>query len=135
MNATALADAAEALLGTPYRLHGRDPRMGVDCVGLIIAALRSIGMNPVEPPAYAMRNRSIDAHRDTASAMGLMSAMPPVVAGDILLTKTGAAQFHLLIAARNGDFVHAHAGLRRVVMTPGPICWPIEDHWRLTPQS
>ncbi len=39
MNAD-LAAAALNLIGTPFRLHGRDPATGLDCVGLVAEAMR-----------------------------------------------------------------------------------------------
>lgn len=36
------ADAAEALLGAPFRLGGRDPATGIDCVGLAISGQSSL---------------------------------------------------------------------------------------------
>jgi hypothetical protein len=51
--------------------------------------------------------------------------------GDVLLVRIGPCQFHLLIAASSGRFIHAHAGLRRVVCCDGPIEWPVVHHWRL----
>lgn len=50
--------------------------------------------------------------------------------GDVLLVRPGPAQVHLLVCARDGRFVHAHAGLRRVVAMPGPHGWPVLRHWR-----
>lgn len=135
MNGAALADAAQMLVGSRYLLHGRNPEAGIDCIGLVLAALRAIGLTPREPPPYALRNRTIAPHRRIARAMGFEPASQPAKSGDIVLVAPGAAQFHLLVAARDGQFIHAHAGLRRVVMTPGPICWPIAGHWRLPPQS
>ena len=135
MNGTALADAAQMLVGSRYLRHGRNPEVGIDCLGLVMAALRAIGLTPREPPPYALRNRTITPRRRIARAMGFEPAGQPVKAGDIVLVAPGAAQFHLLVAARDGQFIHAHAGLRRVVMTPGPICSPIAGHWRLPPQS
>ena len=123
------------LVGSRYLLHGRNPEAGIDCIGLVLAALRAIGLTPREPPPYALRNRTIAPHRRIARAMGFEPASQPAKSGDIVLVAPGAAQFHLLVAARDGQFIHAHAGLRRVVMTPGPICWPIAGHWRLPPQS
>ena len=37
----AIAAAARALVGVPFRLQGRDPALGLDCVGLVGAALPS----------------------------------------------------------------------------------------------
>jgi len=45
----------------------------------------------------------------------------------------GPAQIHLAIAAEGGGWIHAHAGLRRVVhqteLPPGPVL----GQWRLIP--
>ena len=35
----ALATAAEQLIGIPFRLHGRNPETGLDCVGVVAAAV------------------------------------------------------------------------------------------------
>lgn len=43
--------------------------------------------------------------------------------GDLLLLAPGADQLHLAVLTERG-FVHAHAGLRRVVETPGEPQWP-----------
>ncbi|WP_324740606.1 NlpC/P60 family protein [Tsuneonella sp. CC-YZS046] len=130
---TALAKAAEALAGAPFRLHGRDPETGLDCVGLCLAALAAIG-RPVRVPAcYGLRNRSIASLLRFADEAGLAEAVGPIQPGDIILTRPGAAQFHLSIAAGPGRFIHAHAGLRRVVVTPGPLVAPVLRHWRITP--
>ena len=37
----AIAAAARALVGVPFRLQGRDPALGLDCVGLVGAAMRA----------------------------------------------------------------------------------------------
>jgi cell wall-associated NlpC family hydrolase len=65
---------------------------------------------------------------------GLADAASPLAPGDVLLVRPGPAQHHLVIAAAAGGFVHAHAGLGRVVLTPAPLDWPIDRHWRLTAQ-
>ncbi|RYE96206.1 MAG: peptidoglycan endopeptidase [Oxalobacteraceae bacterium] len=128
----ALVRAAEALLGCRFRLHGRDPATGLDCVGLVVAALKAIG-RPVRPPTgYGLRNRRIDAA--LVPPAGLVETSGNIQPGDIVLAAPGPLQHHLLIAGRDGcRFIHAHAGLRRVVETPGPIPWPLLHHWRLSP--
>jgi hypothetical protein len=37
----------------------------------------------------------------------------------------------LLIATTGGRFVHAHAQLGRVVLTPLPPPWPVVRQWRI----
>lgn len=120
------ARAAEALVGTRFRLHGRDPASGLDCVGLVASVLGAAA-----PACYRMRNRDIAAALAFAPAAGLIEASGAMEPGDVLLVRCGATQHHLLIADTSGGFVHAHAGLRRVVTTPAPLPWPVERHWRL----
>ncbi len=38
-----LEQIAGALVGIPYKHHGRDPREGLDCFGLFLAVMRGIG--------------------------------------------------------------------------------------------
>ncbi|OCC24239.1 hypothetical protein MB02_06395 [Croceicoccus estronivorus] len=128
-----LAMAAKRLVGTPFRLHGRDPATGLDCLGVVFAALQACGHATPPPFAYALRNRDISPMLDQARAIGLEAADGPMQAGDIVMATTGAAQFHVLIAVTAQRFVHAHAGLRRTVATPAPLPWPTLRHWRLSP--
>jgi hypothetical protein len=51
-------------------------------------------------------------------------------AGDVALVRPGPMQLHLMIACPGG-FVHAHAGLRRVVEMPGGSPWPLLSWWRV----
>lgn len=131
MTGSALAAAAATLVGAPFRLHGRDPARGLDCVGVVAAAFARCGLAPEEPRGYALRNSSIDALLDLAAGAGLAESTGPIEAGDIVLVRPGPAQHHLLVALGPDRFVHAHAGLRRVVEQPGPLPWPIARRWRL----
>lgn len=131
-DADALAKAAMELVGTRFRLHGRDPMTGLDCVGLVVCAMEAAGRNAPSPRDYAIRNRSIAHLLHFAATAGLYEAEGDIAPGDILLASPAPAQHHLLIAASPDGFVHAHAGLRRVVTTPGLLPWPIECHWRFT---
>lgn len=131
----AVARAAEALVGVPFRLHGRDPARGLDCVGLVAAALDGAGV-PADPPLrYGLRNREIGEPDSVARRSGLRPAHGPPVPGDVLLVRPGPAQVHLLVCARESRFVHAHASLRRVVSMPGPPDWPVLRHWRPTDKT
>lgn len=129
----ALARAAEALAGTRFRLHGRDPATGLDCVGLVAAALSACGREAPAPSDYGLRNASIEAALAFARRAGFAPCDDPTAPGDLLLVRPGPLQHHLLIALAGDGFVHAHAGLRRVTVSPGPVWWPILRHWRLGP--
>jgi hypothetical protein len=50
-------------------------------------------------------------------------------AGDVMLFAAGESQLHFGVRT-DGGFVHAHAGLRRVVETPGFPEWPLLSAYR-----
>jgi len=50
--------------------------------------------------------------------------------GDVLLMAAGPGQVHVGIRTATG-FVHADAGLRRVVERPGMPPWPVIGVWRM----
>ena len=131
----ALASAAINLVGSPFRLHGRDPASGLDCVGLVDAALAATGRRPVAPTGYGLRNLDIGQWLPSAGASGLMPGCGPIRAGDILLIALPHCQHHLVIAADAESVVHAHAGLRRVVRQPLDPDWQISIRWRAAPIS
>lgn len=131
----ALARAAAALIGAPFRLHGRDPATGVDCVGLVSAALDAIGRGAAAPYGYGLRNRDIGPALHFTARAGFVDASGPLLPGDLLLVQPGPLQHHLLIQGESGAAIHAHAGLRRVVSTPAPLTGPILRHWRLAPSN
>ncbi|MCA0979068.1 peptidoglycan endopeptidase [Qipengyuania flava] len=139
------AAAAERLVGTPFRLHGREPEHGLDCVGVVLCALRRCGVDGGGfAPCYGLRNSSIAALLPMAAALGLREVEGGRQRGDVLLVRAGPAQQHLLVitegvrtgnVSTGGDcFVHAHAGLRRVVLQHGADAWPLIRHWRLSPR-
>lgn len=118
---SALARARGAL-GARFRLHGRDPATGLDCVGL---AAWAWGVEA--PRGYALR--SGDAARAAAAieAAGLRPA-EAMQAGDVLLLRSGPGQLHFAIWTGAG-VIHADAMLRRVVERPG-LPWPAIGQWR-----
>ena len=119
--------AALALVDVRFRLHGRDPASGLDCVGVVAAALRAAGFAGVVPTGYALRGGR--AERITAMMDMLLTRVREHAAGDVLLCAVGAGQLHLAVKTARG-IVHADAGLRRVVMRPGGVPWPVIGAWR-----
>lgn len=132
MSGAALAQAAESLTGCPFRLHGRDPVTGLDCLGVVLAALAVIGRHVPFVGDYALRMRSIAALTDNARTLGFTAAEGARQAGDVILFAPGCHQYHLGIATDDGALIHAHAGLRRVVCAPQPAEWDAIGQWRLT---
>jgi cell wall-associated NlpC family hydrolase len=130
-----LAQAAVRLVGSPFRLHGRKPETGLDCVGLIVAALEVIGARPIAPTGYALRNLSVSQWLHHASESGLVKAQGGIKPGDVLLIALGHCQHHLAIATASTTVVHAHAGLRQVVLQSLQPDWRIAAQWRLAPSK
>lgn len=132
MTGEALAKAAATLVGTPFRLHGRDPHFGLDCIGLLQAALERAGSTIRLPNGYPLRMRNPQNWVPDPEPCGFASATPPFLAGDVILVCLGQGQVHLAIADMTGNWIHAHAGLRRVVVSPIPPPGATLRHWRPT---
>ena len=133
MSGAALALAAQALVGAKFRLHGRDPATGLDCVGVFAAALAAIGKAAPLPSGYTLKLRTLDRWLPAPASCGFNPTDAAIAAGDVLLLDLGPCQQHLVIATAADRFVHAHAGLRRVVEGFGPLPGPVLHHWRMLP--
>lgn len=127
MNA-AFVEAAASLIGVRFRLHGRDPATGLDCVGVVAEAMRRAGTEPVVPAGYRLRTISVNSLLPFAQANRFEPA-PPADA-DVVLVMVSPIQPHLVVRAAGG-FIHAHAGLGKVTFLPGPLPWPTAGGWRV----
>lgn len=123
-----LADAAMSLVGVRFRLHGRDPATGLDCVGVVAEAMRRAGIEPVVPAGYRLRSTSVIGLLPFAKA----NHFEPVALADadVALAMVNPVQPHLAVSAADG-FVHAHAGIGRVTFLPGALPWPVAGSWRV----
>ncbi len=121
--------AARGAIGARFRLHGRDPAFGLDCVGLAGLAARAAGFQGDIPSGYALRGGDEAAIAVAFSAAGLAASDVPAP-GDLALFATGPGQFHLAVLVPGG-IVHADAMLRRVVERPGVPPWPMLGCWRV----
>ena len=120
------AERARALVGTRFRLQGRSTG-GLDCIGVV---LETFGIDP-----KAVRT-NYDLHRQDpleldAALLRHFRWIPrkQLAPGDIMLMTVAERQLHLAVRTAEG-FVHAHAGLRRVVETPGMPDWQIWKTYR-----
>lgn len=118
---------ARGLAGVPFRLHGRSER-GLDCVGVVALAALRAGYRGVAPRGYSLRGGRLQDFRTWLHAAGL-EPVADMRAGDVVLARVGPGQWHLMLRVEGG-FVHAHAGLRRVVEMPGDCPWAVEGIWR-----
>lgn len=123
--------AARALVGVRFLSQGRDPVTGLDCVGLVSAAYAAAGRALVAPACYPLRGWRRERIEAALAAAGFLP-VDDRRDGDVALIALAAGQFHLGVIGP-ASFVHAHAGLRRVVETPPDATMLTAHRWRLGP--
>lgn len=103
---------------------------GLDCIGVAATAFR---LPPRQVPCdYRLRGGSRELTEQKLAACLARIPIRAAIAGDLLLVEAGTAQFHAVILTQTG-YVHADAGLRRVVEVPGAVPWPVISAWRRAP--
>jgi cell wall-associated NlpC family hydrolase len=126
-----IADRAMACVGAPFRLHGRSPETGLDCVGVVADCLFAAGYRFEVPTDYRLRG-DFEARAMAFFADKKFQNVGDAswVAGDILLFRPGPRHIHFAALAHVGA-VHAHIGLGRVVLTPLPLPYGKITQWRI----
>ena len=121
---------ARALVGAPFRFQGRDPQLGLDCVGLTASAC---GFRPSNLKRnYSRRDANLH-HIDACMPDGFERVeLARIKRGDVLLCAVRQDRLHFAIHC-GATFVHADARLGRVVEVPSPPVWPIVAAFRATP--
>jgi murein DD-endopeptidase / murein LD-carboxypeptidase len=117
-----IAARAMTQIGTPFRVLGRTPDVALDCVGLVAFAIDAGEV--IED--YSLKGAKIDFILSYMDSIGLnpLVRSSRICDGDVAIVTCSPRQFHLMIRAADG-WVHSHAGLRKVVHTPGASPWPI----------
>jgi hypothetical protein len=121
------AARARALVGTRFRAQGRGEG-GLDCVGVVLA---TFGIEVQSKRRdYQLRGNDLHELREQLALHFRRVRPAELRAGDVLLLEAGARQLHLAVRTSHG-FVHAHAGIRWVVETPGMPEWPMLGVYRM----
>ena len=125
------AERARALVGTRFRAQGRSTD-GLDCVGVVLA---TFGLPAQSAPAnYRLRGDHFGEVRVGLEQNFRRVSSKRIAAGDVMLMRVSRDQLHLAVRTAAG-FVHAHAGLGRVVETPGRPQWPVLAIYRIRSRS
>ncbi|WP_375397132.1 peptidoglycan endopeptidase [uncultured Sphingomonas sp.] len=122
MTPGAALERARAAIGAPFRLHGRDPASGLDCVGLAAFA-----WDVAPPTGYALRCGSMAQVERWLATLGF-TPRRDAGPGAVAIVAAGAGQLHLGILAERG-IIHADATARRVVERGEPLPWPVLGRW------
>lgn len=108
---------ALALCGVRFRLQGRDPATGLDCVGVVLAAYGCAGVRLSAADDYALRGFPFARVVTELESNGLQRVQGQPEMGDIGLFLLPARQIHLALIAPD-RLIHADALLRRTVEAP-----------------
>lgn len=126
--ADAIVAAVRRCVGTPFRMQGRLPGTGLDCLGVVAEAARAAG-GELRLPAYTLDGDHAALTRSWPTALGCV-AVDKAEAGDVLVTAPSRHRRHFAVVTPAG-VVHAHAGIGRVVEGPLDRDWSVLAAWRL----
>lgn len=122
---------ARTMLGVRFRLQGRSPENGLDCVGLVIAAYSGAGIPLRAIDDYALRGFPKEQALAAMDSAGFERVDDRVRAGDVALFALPARQLHFALLAPD-QLIHADAALRRVAAAPLTRLPPAMARWRCT---
>lgn len=114
---SAVLERARALLGTPFRLQGRDPAIGIDCVGLVILAG---GIEGAPKPDYRRRGNHLRSFLDRSNRWFRRVSARTARPGDIAIIECGPKSWHVGVID-DGALIHADPRVGRVVRRPGAL--------------
>lgn len=121
--------ACRSYMNTPFKHRGRT-RRGIDCAGLVICALRDLGVDPVDLKVYGSQP-SKDGLRETVQAnLGEPTGYggQDLAVGDILLMKFNREPHHIGVV---GDYVHGGFSLIHTYGEAGFVKeHRLDDVWR-----
>lgn len=122
MNIKKAVTAAQGALGTPFHHQGRASGIGLDCIGLIVHALKASGFEVADQTDYGRKPES--TRLIAALERHGFRQVEKIAAGDVLVFRITYAPQHVALAVSNARMVHAYAPAGRVVETE------IGDSWR-----
>jgi len=126
-------EAVQATVGTPFAQHGRLLGVALDCVGVLVCALRACGVE-VRDHEEHYGNLPCGLHEE------LKAIAAPIEhrdrqAGDVLTFHVAGDVRHLGVLvhvdARRDWIVHAKQNTGRVVRQPVPASMVVAGCWRL----
>ncbi|MBK5910560.1 hypothetical protein CCR85_03520 [Rhodothalassium salexigens] len=109
-----LIAGARTCLGTPFRHQGREPGLGLDCIGVIVVAARAAGFHPRDRRDYGRIPRGTLLETALVAA-GLRPVDPAeAVPGDVLVFTLDRWPRHVALRTGRG-MIHAWGEVGRVV--------------------
>jgi cell wall-associated NlpC family hydrolase len=106
---------ARACIDTPFRHQGRVPGVGLDCVGLVVAAAREVSIPVIDNLTYPHNPSDAFLRHMLVDVNGLTPcAFDDDQVADLLLLRYTKRATHVAIRT-DGGLVHATADIGKVV--------------------
>lgn len=105
-----IVEAARAYLGVRWRHQGRTAQ-GMDCLGLIVAVARDLGLPHVDQTDYSRQPDGVRLRQELEAQMDRVETFQP---GDVLMMRFDLNPQHVALVTDRG-IIHSYAQARRVV--------------------
>jgi hypothetical protein len=114
------AEIVEGFAGVRWRRHGRDPRIGLDCGGIVVAGLAALGIAVKDSRDYDARMPPPALLWDLCRASCDEQTWDDQGEGRIGLSTwgDGAVPRHLVVMLGGHRIAHVDAGARCVTVVP-----------------
>jgi murein DD-endopeptidase / murein LD-carboxypeptidase len=112
--AKAFVAAARSCVGARFRLQGRDPATGLDCIGLVVWSAQQCGVSVPDASDYLLADNP--ARLDAAIAASPLELIDrrALALGDLVRLMSGSQPLHLAVYGAD-SLIHADLRLRKVV--------------------
>jgi lipoprotein Spr len=129
--AAEIVAAARECLGTRFRIQGRTPGLGLDCVGVGLHAAAAIGIKLPDVRDYTLSGDDQPLLDAVLASAGCLPLAPDDSSpGDFLVFMPRPRQRHLAVRTSAG-MIHADIRRRAVLEAPLPSDWLLAGVWRL----
>jgi cell wall-associated NlpC family hydrolase len=116
-----MISAARACIDTPFHHQGRVAGQGLDCIGLIVVALRAVGFEVNDRTDYGLRPDGVSLVR-ALEEHGAVRA-EEILSGDVLLFRFDHEPQHAALAIDADHMIHSYAPVGKVVETHIGASW------------
>lgn len=130
-----IVEAANSLVGVPYRHQGRTDT-GLDCAGLVIQVAQIVGISSFDTTAYSNRPNANEFTREMLRAGCKQLPTSELQPGDILRISTLGWPVHIAIyeidPRGQAWYIHAYLPHKKVTRDPvTPDVWQrVSSVWR-----
>lgn len=117
-----VVDAAASYIGTPFSHQGRQPGLGLDCIGLVLCAFWACGYQPHEYTTYGRAPKPTTMRRELLQECRVLERGEPWQPADLLWFRIRAHPQHVAMWTGR-DMIHAFSRVGKVVRQPLDSAW------------